>query len=86
MANTNTAAQTAPEIHVEGLTLLKETSQVGTWVADYVRKEGRFVTKVRVLVALENGKVDEHLGLDELPKHSIKGSLTGLGTLVFKFD
>ncbi len=84
MANATNTAQTASNTtHVEGLTLLKETSQAGTWVANYVVKNGRFVTKIRVLVALEDGKKDEHFGLDELPKHSVKDSSTGLPTLMF---
>ena len=85
-ANTANTAVSTPEIHIQGLTLIRESKQTGTWIADYIQKKGRFINKIRVLVALENGKVDEHFGLDELPKHQIVDSPTGLGTLVFDFN
>jgi len=83
-ANTNVPAstQTAP-VHTEGLTLIRETKQDGTWVGELITKNGRFVNKVRVLVALEGGFEGELISTKDLPSYTIVDSLTGLSSIRF---
>jgi hypothetical protein len=83
-ANTNVPAstQTTP-VHTEGLTLIRETKQSGTWVGELITKNGRFVNKVRVLVALEDGFEGELIAIKDLGSYTIVDSLSGLSSIRF---